>query len=611
MGVVMLRMAIAVGVCVTVLSGVCLGQTTAQRARRAGQVGQAGQAVEEGGVLVTARRFVVSRAAERVLLAYVDGGPRSRGQLRTGLFTVGAGEGDGGVLTMTRGREDVTVAEDAREVAVAWGAGGGLLVWIAPREERRGERRQRRRRENEEIDLSDPLGPVAASGGEVRAQRIDPEGRPVGAVRVVARENQRLHRIDVLRRAGAEGYTVAWTGGAVRDGEVQGTARVVRVDGDGVPERPMATATGFLGDFGGFFRLVNATSGEGVTLAMAGWQCRAMAGEAQPVGRTDDPSERIERPDRRLMPQRALREVSGPPIECSALGLFTVEFQGDGRVGNVTPRARLRSVAGAISGHEAVVAVEGTTGVRRVSLEGAGVSDLGFHGRGIDYALRSRVEEEPVHLQAVQPEGEVVNGNAMERVRAPRGVAVTSAGVVAVTTDHTAVVRVSDGEARPLVRSAVGFTEVMGEGEVMLTGEGDWNGPVRFFWAPRVWAEAEVVTLDESQAHGRNTERYFWDEGFAGAWVRARYARAVFLRYENMAGAMAARPEAVTDPRMPGIVSRRNQLRGRWESACGALRTRAGQLVRHGAGRELNAAVGSLCQLNADLQLGVPVNQAL
>jgi len=83
------------------------------------------------------------------------------------------------------------------------------------------------------------------------------------------------------------------------------------------------------------------------------------------------------------------------------------------------------------------------------------------------------------------------------------------------------------------------------------------------------------------------------------------------MRHENTAGALAARPEAPTDPRMPGILSQRARLRARWESVCGGLLTRAAQLARRGAGPAVSQGAQSLCEMHPDLVLGAPINQAL
>ncbi|MEZ4409209.1 MAG: hypothetical protein R3A52_22480 [Polyangiales bacterium] len=596
---------------VTLAGSLARAQSTPFDASRPGPTPQH---ASSGEPVAFARRFAMARAGQRVLLAYVENAPQGRGQLRTALFTVEPGEAP----AVTRARDDVTVAPDARAVTLTWDGARGLAVWIVPyRAPPRARGAPRRRAVGLPPSTDDPLGPEASSGGAVMAQALDADGRPQGPARTVARENQRLDLIDVAPRA--DGYTVAWSGAAVTDDEVRPTARAVTVGADGAPSRPMATATGFFGDLGGFFRL--ARDGARTALALSGWRCAAREGEPTPAPRTEDASQRIERPDRRLMPQAPLREVEGPPIACGALALYTIPLGDDGGAGPITARARLASGAGALDGRDAVVSLAGGAPFARVNLWAPPQRvDVTPEAHPQDLTLRAHAEDEVTHLEPVPPPGAVTAEDALSRSAVARDLAVTSAGVAAVTTDHSTRVRAGDGRATPVARSEMGFTGLAAAGEVLLTREGHWSGPVRFWWAPRALAQTSPTELPVAHAvpppparpsRYPTTEPYVWDEAFARQWARARQARAVLMRYENMAGAMAARPEALTDPRMPGIVARRNQLRSQWESACGPLRARASQLARHGAGQEVISAVESLCQLHADLQLGVPVNPAL
>ena len=169
-----------------------------------------------------------------------------------------------------------------------------------------------------------------------------------------------------------------------------------------------------------------------------------------------------------------------------------------------------------------------------------------------------------------------------------------------------------------LATSPLGFASVTllpGAPAIALSREGVWSGPLRAWLldrpaaAPIALPRATVVPVAPPRVPV--TAPYVYDESFARLWVRARAARAVFMRHENTAGALAARPEAPTDPRMPGVLAQRLRLRGRWESACGGLQTRAAQLARRGAGASVTQGVQSLCEMHPDLVLGAPINQAL
>ncbi len=154
---------------------------------------------------------------------------------------------------------------------------------------------------------------------------------------------------------------------------------------------------------------------------------------------------------------------------------------------------------------------------------------------------------------------------------------------------------------------------------IALSREGVWSGPVRWYAIPSTGAPAPLaLRLDRAvplppprvTRHPTVTPLRY-DEEFSRLFAQTRLLRAQFMRHENLAGMMAARPEAPTDPRMPGLLAVRQRLRSRWESSCSVLRARASLLARHGAGDDVLQGVQQVCEIHADLQLGVPVNPAL
>lgn len=591
--------------------------------------------VAHGAPMMFARTFTAARHADRMLVAYIEDGPTRAAPLRTAAFTV-AREG-AGPMAVSRARDDVTVAPDARTVSLAWDGAHGAVVYVVPRNAWvvNGPSRTRR---PPAVGLppstQDPLGPVVSSGGEVMFLRLDGDGRPVGEPRMLFSENSRLGRVAVgLDR---DGFVVAWTGAAVTDDEVRGTVRAMRLDAEGRSTRGVASSTGFFGDPGGWFAWTH-DQGRAVLL-WTGVRCAAREGEPTPAPIIRDGSARVESPARPLMPQQAPREQPGPPIECTPLSLFRAELRADGAVTDLRARFPLASDAVSLTGSTLVAAAYTDPTRRELVRTGVSAADpvralagdrrvepVAPPTREVSLALQQRPQDgvEPVlHEEPVAP-----MDRSAEAAERPRGVSAVGAAVVALAPDHQSIVRVANDPPRVLATSAMLFQQAVlapsGDDDtdpLLLTREGVWSGPVRAFTWSAIAASPQPVALARVTATPTPpptppripvTQPYVYDEAFARLWVQAGTARAALMRYENMAAPMAARPDAPTNPSMPGIIARRTNLRFRWEGICVRLQQRASQLARQGAGSPLMQGVAPVCELHQDLQLGVPINPAL
>lgn len=568
-----------------------------------------------------AREFSAARDGDTLRFVYTENGRSGRATLRSASLRA-----EGAALLRTR--DDVTLADDARTVALAWSQGRGAVVYVIPRRPppplAPGARRPSRAPAvGVPASTRDPLGPSNLSGGDVVVQRLDAEGRALGAPVTLFTENARLTRVSAAWVG--DRLLVAWTGGAVTDDEVRVTVRARSLSADGAPTRLVATHSGLLGDIGDTLE-VTPEEGGGASLWVSGSHCAAETSAPPALTAPEDPSVNIEAPRRVLMPQQPMRDAPGAPVVCGPLSLHRVRLDARDEVltrDAVAPLARDLAVRVgerwilAASGPEGVTLARGTLGAGGLtlrSLDGASLTPAAPTPRLQDLALRQRATAEPALVEAPVPPPDAARFDPAEIAL------LTAAGDVSVTVARgRRALHLLDaaGAARPFAvapRSVTAVQALGGASPWLLSREGAWSGAVR--WSPLVapadgaeparWAVASPLPTPPQSAPPP-----LWDEAFARLWTRARTARAVFMRHENSAGALAARPEAPTDPRMPAVIANRNRLRGRWESVCGQLRGRASQLARGGAGPDVMQGVNSLCEIHADLQLGVPVNPAL
>lgn len=584
------------------------------------RAGPAPARVEAHGPVAFAREFAAAREGDALRLIYTENGRNGRATLRSASLRA-----EGPALQRTR--DDVTLAEDARTVALAWSQGRGAAVYVIPRRPppplAPGARRPSRAPAvGVPASTRDPLGPSNLSGGDVVVQRLDADGRAQGAPVTLFTENARLTRLSAAWVG--DRLLVAWTGGAVTDDEVRVTVRARALTAEGAPTRAVATHTGLLGDIGDTL-VITPDEGGGASLWVSGSHCAAETSATPGLTLPDDPSANIEAPRRVLMPQQPMRDAPGLPVRCGPLSLFRVRLDARdevlGRV-ELTPLARdLAARAGdrwvvAVSGPQGVTLARGALQGERLALralDGAEVTPAPPTPRMQDLSLRQRASEEPAIVEAPVPPPDA------SRFDPGQVALLAAAGEVSLTVARgRRALHWIDGAGAPRAlavapRAVTAIQALEGETPWLLAREGAWSGAVR--WAPLAppagaeptrWAPASPLPTAPAGAPPP-----LWDEAFARLWTRARAARAVFMRHENSAGALAARPEAPTDPRMPAIIANRTRLRGRWESVCGQLRGRAAQLARGGAGADVMQGVNSLCEIHADLQLGVPINPAL
>lgn len=607
------------------------------------------RAVTQGAVMVFARAFAASRDGDRVLVVYTENdGPR--GALRSALFarTVGAD----GATTLTRARDDVTLAPNVRSVSLAWDGRRGAVAFVVPRvayvpppsERPRPRVFVRRERVGVPASAADPLGPVVPSGGEVGFVALDGDGAPVGEARSVFTENSRLWRAAIAPEG--DGWVVAWTGATVTDDEVRGTVRALRLGADGAPARPMASATSWSGDVGD--QLAVTRVGEVTTVVFSGSRCVARVGEpAPPTSINLDPSRDIDPPGRRPQPQAEPHLAPGPPIVCGPTSLHAGVLRADHSLGPFVAGPWLTSDVATIERDVALFPVPSPAGVSlaRVALTGyrfGAITDAATDAPLAPPTPPAVPPQSTENLRRPSPDAEVTVherpvpppalptpetlGRVLAAPRALRGApSVRGAPAALITSDRRAVALMRGREATLLATTGSLFYDAAvlpgGDGShLVLTREGTWSGPLRFFVAgasgpaqPAALEAALAVPTPPSARPPRYALRtpYVYDEDFARLFARARMLRAVFMRHENVAGLLAARPQAPTDPRMPGLLAVRRNHQNRWEVACSALRRRAVTLARAGAGEDVVQGVNQLCEIHRELQLGVPVDPSL
>jgi|GEM_PF-1230016 len=607
------------------------------------------RAVSQGAVMVFARAFAAARDGDRVLVVYTENdGPR--GALRSALFARAVGAD--GASTLTRTRDDLTLAPNVRSLSLTWDGRRGAVAYVVPRvvyvpppSERPLPRVfVRRERVGVPASAADPLGPVVPSGGEVAFVALDGEGAPVGEARVLFSENSRLWRAAVAPEG--DGWVVAWTGATVTDDEVRGTVRALRLGVGGAPARPMASATSWSGDVGD--QLAVTRVGDVTAVVFSGARCVALVEEAAPPPSINpDPSRDIDPPGRRPQPQAEPQRAPGPPIGCGPTSLHTGVLRADHALGPFVTGPWLTSDVATVERDVALIPVPSGAGVAlaRVALTGyrfGAITDAVTDGplaaptppvvppQSTENLRRPAadaevlVHERPVPPPAV-PTPETL-GRFLAAPRALRGApSVRGAPAALITSDRRAVALMRGREATLLATTASLFYDAAvlpgADGShLVLTREGTWSGPLRFFVSgasgasqPAALAVTLAVPPPPSARPPRYARRapYVYDLDFARLFARTRMLRAVFMRHENIAGLLASRPQAPTDPRMPGVLAVRRNHRNRWEVACSALRRRAVALARGGAGDDVVQGVNQLCDIHGDLVLGQPVDPSL
>ncbi len=593
--------------------------------------------VHHGEVMVFARSFSAARHGDRVLVVYLENAG-AQGALRSALFSLT----DSPTPTLTRVRDDVTLAPDARSATLAWDGTRGAVSYVVARPPSAASHAPRIVRPTTvgvPASTDDPLGPSASSGGTVMLLALDAQGAASGAARAVFTENARLWRSTLVREPDA--WALAWTGATVTDDEVRGTVRAARIYDDPSRMRTFASATGFSGDVGDTLRLTR--EGTRTVLVFSGSRCATREGAPDaPTSQNEDPSAAIDPPSRNPQPQGVPHRAPGPPIDCAPPSLFTATLGADDHFEGLAQGPWLRNDAATVTEGRvwfAATAAPSTAVVARASLRNGALPEVldAITARPVSVAQpvtypapstsnlsRPAPDAEVIVREApIAPPEEPTLPAALDALRAVSADGDAPPAVITADRHLLAVLRPEGPALVARTPSLLHELSVLGDASaptILLAREGVWSGPLRAFVIPRD-AAPEAVTLEAVRAWplpGSNrTPRYptrapyRYDAEYARLFARVDILRAQFMRHENMAGMLAARPEAPTDPRMPGVIAVRTRLRSRWESACSQLRARASVLAREGAGDEVIRGIAQVCEIHADLQLGVPVNPAL
>lgn len=560
--------------------------------------------IAPGESLATTRAFSSARVGDNILVAFIDDAPNARGELRTALLQSTPGGLD-------RTRTDASIAPRARTLSLAWNGSVGALAYIVPPlpPAPLPPGTFPHRFVSVPPSPTEPLGARNSSGGEIVVQRLDARGAPVGRPIAVFTENSRAVRVAVALEN--ERIVVAWTGAAYTDNEVRGTVRAMRLS-ERNEARSFASSSGWFGDTGDALRIAVA---DGHTRVLfTGLRCVTREGSASPEPFAHDPSERVELTRRSLQPQASITLDAGPAVDCGPLSVHASELRADDTFGFATVSQPIARDALALSPGGVIASLGAQPGAlallpfalgptfRPLSARAPSLP-LGAHPHVPPPREHSPPEFEPaVHDAPTAPNAPAEITQAMHD---PIFLDAAGAEIVSLPTDHRRVLFATlapNGqlsEPAELFHSATLMLEaavLAGTTPWVLAREGTWSGALRLLSpTARVAPESPVAV----------------DPAWAALFTRVRTQRAIFMRFENSAGAMAARPEAPTDPRMPGIIASRNRLRARWTSLCEQLQNRAHWLSRHDGPADVLQATRQVCQIHGDLELGVPVDPSL
>lgn len=552
-----------------------------------------------GEPLAAVRSYALQRSSQGALLAYVEGDDRGRGTLRLASLRSAAG-------VFERVGAERTLAPRATTVALWWDGTRGAVVWTVPRPLLSNATRPRRTPAQRPSPLLDPQGPPGLSGGTVWFQRLDAQGAPVGEPLALFEEHSRLAVVAVGPQG--DGFRVAWTGGVVANGEVQGTIRSTGVSATGAASI-VASDTGFVGSAGSVLRVLPGREAGTARLVWSGQRCWVERGAPAPQPSTVDPSAEVERRNRELLPQQPPHEHPGPPLRCDALALFhaTVDLQGATvPVSEGVPLAV--DALGASADALLAVTLESSQGARWSSLAPTPRAWQVAPVQSLDAALAAATSPPPV---APSPEG----GNAAvpssvpppqppsatELLRRPLRFDVEGSGA------GLRVVALSPTMRRGVLTSAEGARSVRLFGAAEALFDASFApGPGAPWLLLRAGAPLAGPLFLWDLAAGAPPEappEVAWagDERLRVHLLRARAARAQFTSVLGGYGPVFEFNR--TDPRLPGMLRQLQQLRIRWRSACDALTERARWLGRQGLSRDLQDLARAQCEIPDDAQL--------
>jgi hypothetical protein len=530
--------------------------------------------VASGRGITDVRAFAVTRSADRVLVAYTQAGePRARGALRTALLREGSDH------VLVREAPDHTLAPIAERLALSWNGRDGAVVYTVARPHR-GERPGARVPRNVALEqaLANPLGGSSLTAADVVFQRLDENGAPLGRPVLVFDENARA--FDVALARDGDGWIVAWSGALSADGEITGTVRWNRIDAHGAP-RAFASTTDFTGQVGAALEIVPAAGARTQPwVVFSGERCLTREDEPPAVQPPLDTRAANETRGHSSLPQQPPHEHPGPPIVCEGLHVYAAPLHAAGATGPI--------VTGPAITNDAVRVVMDNDAAHLVApLErGLVVFDLDATG-----AMRER---RVIASTASSPAPIVVDAGSILRAPAALDVSMHDGAVqlVALARTHTRFVFASAANTETLVATpsaAYGLalaSEPSRDPWVFFVAGSSIGGPL-------LALRADATALQPAEP----LTPWTGDERFMQQLARARAARAAYTAAETTVMQTASRPDAATNPALPGMIAGLHRVRGPWELACEALTERARWLARHGVTGDIVQIAGQQCEL--------------
>ncbi len=561
--------------------------------------------VRPNQALAEVRTYAMARVGDRALTCYVQAGlGRERGALKCALLRR---EADG---TLVRAEADRVIATAASAVSIHWDSSGGLIVWVVPRPHRNETERARAARHRDgarsmQDSLSNPLGTPTLTAGDVMAQRLDNNGAPQGRPTLVFAENARAFRVAAARDD--QGWLVAWTGARTREGEVRGTVRAARLDGNAALNG-RAIETDFSGPVGDGLRVLPKESGAPARVVWSGEHCRERPEQPRNAALTADPSADIETRPRFVIQQGPLHEHEGANITCDTLSLYATALRADGTLAPLSTGPALARDHVVAVDNTAVVTTRdgaGTASLRMVTVDAQGRITLGraLVPSGAASPPFPQVSSAPSSDDSAPAPSRVGPPQPPDRtqaLRAPVAIDVAQArgaqraiAALSPTRARVSLARYEQGAtAAATVSTSIQPAERAYEVS-LLGGDVPW-----LFLRVGIAAGGPLVYASFDGATDAPAEQVWsGDERLRTHLLRARAARAAVTDFDHTFGPVSARRDAATNPSMPGLVNSMRRLRVRWVEACDSLQARARFLVRRGLDRDLETLAQQQCEI--------------
>jgi hypothetical protein len=564
------------------------------------------QRVRPNEAVAEVRTFSLARVGDRALACYVQAGlGRERGALKCASLRR---EADG---SLSRAEPDRVIAPAASAVHVSWDSSGGLIVWVVPRPHRNETERVREARHRDgarsmQDSLNNPLGTPTLTAGDVMAVRIDHNGAPQGRPALLFAENARAFRVAAARDE--QGWLVAWTGARTREGEVRGTVRAARLDGNGALVG-RAMETDFSGPVGDGLRVLPRDGATAARVVWSGEHCRERPEQARYVPPAGDPSAGIERPGRFVIQQGPSHEHPGANITCDGLSLYATALRADSTLAPLSTGPALARDHVAVADNNTVV-VSTRDGAESASLKLVTVDTQGRLAAGralvasgpVLPALPS-ISSAPTSDDSAPTPSRVPPPQPPDRthtLRAPVALDVapirgTQRAIAALSSTRARVTLARfDGSNTAQATVSASVQPIERAYEVsLLGGEVPW-----LFVRVGIAAGGPLVFAAFDNATDAPAE-IVWngDERLRTHLLRARAARAAVTDFDHTFGPISARRDFATNPQAPNLVNSMRRLRQRWVDACDSLQARARFLVRRGLDRDLETLARQQCEI--------------